>query len=366
MRNGGERNRDKRMFGHLGKAMDRTNDSVLHNVRGNGGVGRTNSHARGPPTGPRSNSARGGRTPNGRGGMATTVPQMTPQQQMDLFSMLEQQSRLMANMFTPQQQQQMMMANGGMMTGPGNGQQQQPGRSLFDRVQPDRGHQNGFRGRGGHQNNRPHGQNQPQNTTPQVSAMDMELTPAPSKASPESTCKFNLSCTNKDCIYAHQSPAAPPGTAIDVSDTCSFGAACKNRKCTGRHPSPAQRVAHQVEQDCKFYPNCTNARCPFRHPTMPLCRNGADCTTENCKFTHVKTACKFNPCLNPQCAFKHEEGQKRGNFEDKVWVAGEGGKREHVSERKFVDEDGVEEELIVPGASDAVMSQDAHTTELVT
>lgn len=48
--------------------------------------------------------------------------------------------------------------------------------------------------------------------------------------------------------------------------------------------------------------------------------------------------------MNPACPFKHVEGQKRGKFEDKVWVAGE---KEHVSERKFVDEDGTEE-LIKP------------------
>lgn len=68
--------------------------------------------------------------------------------------------------------------------------------------------------------------------------------------------------------------------------------------------------------------------------------------------------CKFNPCLNPSCAFKHEEGQKRGKFDDKVWVAGE---KEHVSERKFVDESEGVEELIVPGNPEA-----AKTAELVT
>jgi len=50
--------------------------------------------------------------------------------------------------------------------------------------------------------------------------------------------------------------------------------------------------------------------------------------------------------MNPGCTFKHEEGQKRGKFEDKVWVA-----KEHVSERKFVDDEGKPEELIIPGSS---------------
>jgi len=348
----------------LGKAMDRTNDSVLHRVRAQGGNERVNSHARGPPTGPRSILGRAGRTVGSRGmqgmpahGAAAAIPAMTPQQQMELYAMLENQSRMMAQ----------MLGNGGqtpiMNSGIGNGfpqQQQKPGKSLFDRVQPNRRgqHNGGFRG-GSHANGgRPNAQPQENNVAP-VSAMDMELTPASQPPSADTTCKFNLTCTNKDCKFAHQSPAAPPGTAIDVSDVCSFGAACKNRKCTARHPSPAQKIAHQTEQDCKFFPNCTNPRCPFRHPTMPLCRNGADCTTPDCKFTHVKTMCKFNPCLNPACAFKHEEGQKRGKFDDKVWVAGE---KEHVSERKFIDEND-KEELIIPG-SEAAINQAA--TELIT
>lgn len=157
-------------------------------------------------------------------------------------------------------------------------------------------------------------------------------------------CRFNLRCTRKDCPFAHQSPAAPEGAPVDVTDTCTYGAACKNRKCTGRHPSPAVKSAHQAEELCKFFPHCANPHCHFKHPDMPLCRNGADCSVAGCKFTHVQTPCKFNPCLNPTCPYRHEEGQ-RGAFSDKVWTAGE--EKPHVSERKFVaDEEG--EELIKP------------------
>jgi len=74
--------------------------------------------------------------------------------------------------------------------------------------------------------------------------------------------------------------------------------------------------------------------------------------------------CKFNPCLNPSCTFKHVEGQKRGKFEDKVWTAD--GVKEHVSERKFVDENAPEE-LIVPGTSEGGLSQaSTATAELIT
>ncbi|PMD31221.1 nuclear polyadenylated RNA-binding protein Nab2 [Hyaloscypha variabilis F] len=358
MRNGASRPRDKRMLGHLAKAMDRTNDSVLHRVRPQNGNERINTHSRGaPPTGPRGQQApfsgRGGRgsmNPRMNGpvggmpmqqGAAANIMNMTPQQQLELYAMLEQQSRLMAQMLNPQQQ--MPMSNG-----PVNGfQQQQPGRSLFDRVQ--RPQQNG--GRKPHQNH---------SETPS-SSMDVEMSQEKKEIDPETTtCRFNLTCTKADCPFAHQSPAAPAGTAIDYTDKCSFGAACKNRKCTGSHPS----IAQQGEQECKFWPNCTNARCPYKHPTMPLCRNGGDCTTPNCKFSHSKTECKFNPCLKPNCIFKHVDGQKRGKFEDKVWTADSA--KEHVSERKFVDENAPEE-LVVPATSDAGMSQaSSATAELVT
>jgi len=177
----------------------------------------------------------------------------------------------------------------------------------------------------------------------------------------ETVCKFNLRCTNRDCKFAHQSPAAPPNIPIDVKDVCSFGAACKNRKCVGRHPSPAIKAAHQSEMDCKFFPNCTNPHCPFKHPSMPPCRNGGECKVPGCKFTHVKTPCKFHPCTNRFCPFSHEEGQ-RGTFQDKVWVAGEGGEHQHVSERKFVDENAPED-VVLPGSED--QQADANMPEVV-
>ncbi|KFY48226.1 hypothetical protein V495_01514 [Pseudogymnoascus sp. VKM F-4514 (FW-929)] len=347
MRTGGagmNRGRDRRMLGQLQKNLD-GKDSVLHRVRAHGGNERIG--ARGAPTGPRGNmQQRGGRF-GGMGGMqggpGGPNNMITPAQQMEMFRMMQQ-------MFTPEQHAAMMAGNGGQMPMGGmppyqQGQNRNNGRSLFDRVQPNRGgHQQQF-----NKNRPPFQQNaHQQQQNAQTSPMDMVLTPAHEPASPDSTCKFNLSCTNAACKFAHQSPAAPPGTTIDVTDTCAFGAACKNRKCTARHPSPAQKQAHNAEQDCKFFPNCTNPRCPFRHPSKPVCRNGADCKDEGCTFTHVKTMCRFNPCLNPQCAFRHEEGQRRGKFEDKVWVAGEEGK--HVSERKFVDESNQVEELIVPGS----------------
>ncbi|MCJ1338678.1 hypothetical protein MMC09_003967 [Bachmanniomyces sp. S44760] len=375
MKNGPRRNSNKRIIGQISKAMDRTNDSVLHRVRQQG-TERINMHNRQPPKGPRNEQNRPQRiAPNGRssgpsnsmpnGGPAAALTGMTPQQQMQLFAMYEQQARMMSQILSPQQQQAFMP---GMPTPQNN---QQPGRSLFERVEgrPNRPNKN-FNPRP-HANGGSPGVNHSNDTEmggdDLTSSMEVESSQNnTTEPSADTTCKFNLKCTKQDCPFAHQSPAAPSGTSIDVNDHCPFGAACKNRKCVARHPSPAQKVSHQAEQDCKFYPNCSNPTCPFRHPTMPMCRNGADCTRPECKFTHVKTKCRFNPCLNASCPYKHEEGQKRGAFGDKVWVAEGTQEIEHVSERKFVDDDTAEEELIVPGNHRSSSQPSSLGTELVT
>ena len=367
------RNGNKRMIGQISKAMDRTGDAALHRVRAQQGTERINMHGRLPPKGPRTDQNRNARVQvNGRpigitngsmpnGGPAGPMMQMTPQQQMQLLSMYEEQARMMQQLFSPQQQQHLFMpAMNKTFHNGGSPIRQQPGRSLFERVEGNPQRQNGLNKisqlKGGKLQLQEHSTKSgvPSNHSNDDISSSMEVESSqnnPPESALETICRFNLTCTKTDCPYAHQSPEAPPGTTIDFNDECPFGAACKNRKCVGRHPSPAQKISHQSEQDCRFFPHCTNPSCPFRHPTaMPPCKFGADCKKEGCKFTHVKTMCRFNPCLNPQCPYKHAEGQKRGMFGDKIWrMADEREDKGHVSERKFVDEIG-EEELVVPDA----------------
>ncbi|KAI0452734.1 hypothetical protein F5B21DRAFT_515833 [Xylaria acuta] len=357
MRNGNMRGgREKRLFGQMAKAMDRSHDSVLHRVRGNGNE-RINVHNRAPPAGPR--GGRGNRMMNNRAAgitaglnqMAGAMPGMPGPpgmngmndmswmmqgggQQEQIFHLLQQQNQMMAQL----QQQLAQQSQGG---------NSRHGKSLFDRVQNPRG---GRRGAHHASNHRSQQDGSPKPMDGGAGGEDVDMSQArPEPPNPETAlCKFNLACTNKDCKFAHQSPAAPPNTTVDLTDVCSFGVACKNWKCVGRHPSPATKRAHQNEQECKFYPNCTNPHCPFKHPDMPPCRNGGDCNVEGCKFTHLQTMCKFKPCKNRYCPFKHEEGQ-RGTFPDKVWTAD--GTQSHVSERQFVDQNGMEE-FIIPGAEE--------------
>lgn len=366
------------MMGQISKAMDRTNDSMLHRVRSQpGGSGRINTHAREMPKGPRNFQGGNNRMPPGRpqmggpmgmppgmgmpgqmprgggpGGPGANMMQMNPQQQMQMMALLEEQARMMSQivpgMVPP-------AINPAFQNGSNPNAQQ--GRSLFERV--ERQHpkpQNGnFANRPNHNGTpapKPHDQDTDMSTgmdtKPDSSATGMEVDGGSAEPGPDSVCRFNLKCTRRDCPYAHQSSAAPEGVPVDVSDHCPFGAACKNRKCLGRHPSPAQKISHQSEELCRFFPNCTNPNCAFKHPSMPMCRNGADCNVTGCKFSHLQIACKFHPCLNRSCPYKHSEGQ-RGAFTDKVWKAdGTEDESPHVSERKFITDDDGEEELIKP------------------
>ncbi|KAK4105809.1 hypothetical protein N658DRAFT_463497 [Parathielavia hyrcaniae] len=378
MRNGNTRGgREKRIVGQINRALDRTQDSVLHRVRNQSGNERI---GRGPPAGPRMGVGRQPRIGNARatniaaglasmGGMPlgpaamNGMPAVNPMNGAgyvapDILAMMEQQNHMLQQM-----QQQLLMQQQQQQNGAGH-----RGGFARGKHQYDRGGRGGQFRRGGahHQHNGHAEQQQVQPSdagqSPAASQGDVEMGGAKREPpNPEDTvCRFNLRCQNKDCKFAHQSPAAPPGAAIDVKDVCGFGAACKNRKCVGRHPSPATKMAHQSEQDCKFFPNCANPHCPFRHPAMPPCRNGGECKVPNCKYTHIKTPCKFHPCTNRSCPFMHEEGQ-RGVFHDKVWTADDGSK-EHVSERKFVNE-GAEEDLVLPGSGEH--QADADIAEVV-
>ncbi|KAI9668419.1 MAG: hypothetical protein M1831_001173 [Alyxoria varia] len=387
MRNGAgmQRGRDKRMLGQMNRTLNRTPDASLHRIKGTAATGRVNTHAnRDPPKGPAPKGLRGGigrqvnmPHPNQMNpqmqqqmnqqmnpmAMGNMPPQgnpfvgMSPQQQMQMMAMFDEQARMMSSLLTPGQQQNMP----NMMGIAGNGAEQRPppgmGKSLFDRVDTSkkkpRRKSNNQKPRPDVQMNGIEGPSGPDLT----SSMEVEqASQQEDKPDPTQTvCRYNLFCTKADCQFVHQSPAAPPDVSIDMADECTFGAACTNRKCVGKHPSPAKRTAHKQSIPCKYYPNCTNPNCPFTHPATPPCRNGADCTVPGCKFAHNATQCKFNPCLNPMCPYKHVDGQKRGKFEDRVWInpeadeSGDGGERQHLSERKFVDEEEEgKEELILP------------------
>ena len=362
-----------------GRGNHKSSDSALHRVRGNDRI-NTHGNTRGAPKGPRNsqgvrpgmqkalnNIGLAGQPPGippqmmpNPGQPGQNMPPMNPQQQMEFMAaMWEQQTRMLAQITG------IMPENGGF---PQGGQPQQNGRSLFDRVEPGRGR--GGRGRGGRagggQNGHAKSNKQSDADTnmegadqsSETTAMDVESTTSGQKKSQDpfdTMCHFNWRCTNKDCAYAHQSPVASTSVAVDMKTTCSFATACKNAKCTGRHPSPALTKAQQADTICKFFPRCTNPGCAFKHPSAPLCRFGDNCKTPNCTFTHLQERCRYNPCNNLRCPFKHEPGQQQAKtLGDYSWTPDKQAEKDaakdnndHVSDRKFVDEEA-EEELIKP------------------
>jgi hypothetical protein len=374
-----------RMLNQLNKNMGRTDDAALHRVRGaGGGIGRINSHSSGPPKGPRGqNIGRGMEAmANGRGmgnanmsmgpaamngGMAsmpmggmptmpgmppiagqnmggqTSMPGMlNPQQQMALMQMYEQQAQMMQQIFSG--------ATPGGYDNPNFSQPTRPAPKRTPNQRTDRPIRGGMAP--STKFTKKEGQDETMGDGAAAGNGDSMEVETPRGEPSTTICRYNLRCSNPECKFVHQSPAAPPNTTVDMNDTCEFGAACKNKKCVGKHPSPAQRQKFQSEQECAFFPNCRDPEnCPYKHPTERPCRNGGDCTKEGCAFYHTTTKCKFTPCLNPRCTFKHEPGQKK-NTTNK-WVAGKNGEeKQHVSERKYVDEDKPEE-MIIPGQNQA-------------
>jgi hypothetical protein len=273
------------------------------------------------------------------GGLGGGVGGMVDINNAQLFALLAEQSRMM-------QQLSQHMTGGGVI---GHvARRGRAGKPLSERVSRDPNRPRFHRG-GGQGSAAGGGDN---NDDSAEAGADSDMGQARHEApNPDDTvCRFNQRCTNKDCPYAHASPAAPYTATVDVHDVCPFGAACKNWKCVGRHPSPAAKFAHQSEQDCRFFPNCQNPNCSFRHPSAPPCHNGGECQVPGCTFTHLKTKCKFQPCMNATCPFLHDEGQ-RGAFKDKVWSAdAQGRQQQHTVDRQFVVND-VKEEIILPGSA---------------
>lgn len=290
MRNTAHSGRGGRILGHVNKAMTRGPNAQLHRIKGTANTGRINTHSN-TPKGPRGGSrylSQGTlrKDLNAKPMTPTTVEDMDPQQRMLMTSLMEQNMQLMTSFMQMQQQQQSGGSGGpfNMNGGPAQFGQQQTTPSLFDRVNNNSG-----------------------------GNMKVPYTEADRESAWKSICKQNLFCTFVQCPYAHQSPAASPGTKVDLNDACPFGANCKNQKCTGKHPSPVSGSDYQGPPVCKYYPNCTNPFCKFAHVDDGYpCENGGDCDQPSCTRKHIRVACKYSPCTNPMCEYQHKAGQKSG------------------------------------------------------
>ncbi|KAL8799748.1 MAG: hypothetical protein Q9182_005654 [Xanthomendoza sp. 2 TL-2023] len=224
----GSRTGNNRLMGQLSKAMDRSGDAILHRVRPQQGTERINMHSRQPPKGPRGDANRNQRTPSNlrlagavqggvpNGAIAGPLMNASPQQQMALLAMLEEQARMMSQIFSPQQQsfiQGMPQPAINPNFRPGNHlQNQQSDRSLFERVERPTNRINDNSNKRQQNNN-----TGLQSRNQQASGTGIENAQAPAdgdltssmevensqKSQPEqpsdTICKFNLKCTKLDC-----------------------------------------------------------------------------------------------------------------------------------------------------------------------
>ena len=287
---GGAGQGGRRMLGQLNKAMDRKSQDAasLHRIRAGGNAGRINTHGnREPPKGPRNmnnrmqNALGRGAGVMGAAGMnhqqqqqqqmqpgmnpamAAGMMSADPQQQMQLLKLLEEQSRMMAQILGPGASQQFTPAINPAFFPNANAQQNQKGKSLFDRVdrKGPRHQNNAF-------NSKKFASSRNQDAMDTDAATDgaeaSTTATGERKDASETACRWNLSCTNPACPFGHQSPAAPAGIVLDLTDKCTYGAACMNKKCVGSHPSPSQKRQHLATTvDCKFYPNCKSYVAPY-------------------------------------------------------------------------------------------------------
>lgn len=203
-----------RMLNQINRALDRNSDSALHRVRGQ--HGRINSHGRDHTRG-RPHQNGGGRRQMNNGlpmGASQSMMNMSPQDQMHLMSLLEEQARMMA---------QLMPGFVSPAINPAfqpNNQQQQ-GRSLFERVERKGRPHGNFTNRAQH-----HGVSA---KSPTDGDMDTKPDGAQDESNTDSVCRFNLRCTRKTAplrtshrlrrkallwtwpIYAHTAPRAKTG-----------------------------------------------------------------------------------------------------------------------------------------------------------
>lgn len=90
-------------------------------------------------------------------------------------------------------------------------------------------------------------------------------------------CKMFPNCKFAEmCVYSHP--------------TCKFEMSCTRKNCPYNHiTSNKIGVAVNSQSHCKYFPNCSNGQCPYSHQKYgTLCKYGIHCKNAVCAFQHPK------------------------------------------------------------------------------
>lgn len=117
-------------------------------------------------------------------------------------------------------------------------------------------------------------------------------------------CKFWPNCKAGDnCEFHHPviTPSAPDGNCkmfpnckfgdkcLYVHPTCKFENSCTRRDCAYSHKSAVSRIV-STPSVCKYHPKCNNIHCSFYHPLTKPCKFGKYCKNQpECIFSHTST-----------------------------------------------------------------------------
>ncbi|KAI4463571.1 zinc finger ccch domain-containing protein 14 [Holotrichia oblita] len=108
------------------------------------------------------------------------------------------------------------------------------------------------------------------------------------------SCKFESSCTRRDCPYDHTSSPKAVGMLTIKYITCNQYSVFARHVIWTDESYIASRIvpstgvisiAKQALQTCKYFPSCNNLHCTFYHPKP--CKFGKFCKNQaECNFSH--------------------------------------------------------------------------------
>jgi len=167
---------------------------------------------------------------------------------------------------------------------------------------------------------------------------------------PKERCKHYPNCTfGNNCLYIHPTS--------DVS--CKFGANCTRQDCTFTHPPPISTIPCKNGFACYFF---NGDQCTYFHP-QEACRFGDKCTKgTGCSYSHGPQ-CKFGSRCNRQgCTYAHLMNSSRSRTSQTPCKFGENCKNKESC--NFVHPDDPDQPVDTSALSDSLPQTPPKTEEI--